>query len=115
MNAVARIAPSQETAAMLDSLTARTPVLEDLPTTDTFCVVATQTGSHNRGRFIYACAQTQHGAAMMADGLRKRGTSNKRGYLRPCVNVRVVQLHTPAFRAADYMMTEAERQLALAV
>lgn len=104
---------SHETTTLINDLSARCPALQDLPSTETFCVVATQPGKQGRGHFIYATAQTDRGAAMMANGLRERGTSNKRGYLRPCTNVRVVKLNTPTFRAADYMMTALERGTAL--
>ena len=51
---------------------------------------------------------------MMASGLRVSGTSNKRGYLRPCFDIKVVKLETPVFRTADYMMSPAELKAALA-
>jgi len=106
---------SHETTTLINDLSARCPVLQDLPSTETFCVVATQPGKQGRGHFIYATAQTHSGAAMMANGLRERGTSNKQGYLRPCTKVRVVKLDTPTYRAADYMMTESERETALEI
>lgn len=106
--------PSPETALEIARLSSRTPPLTDHPTTATWCVVATQGGKDGRGRFVYATAQTQGGACLMASTVRERGTSNKRGYLRPCTDVKVIELDTPAFRAADYNMTPTELAAALA-
>jgi hypothetical protein len=106
--------PSLEVATLSALLVAQTPTSSDHESTETWCVVATQPGKGGRGRFVYATAQTETGACYMASSVRERGTSNKRGYLRPCVDIKVIKLDTPAYRAADYMMTPAEREAAIA-
>jgi hypothetical protein len=105
---------SPEVATLSALLIAQTPTSSDHESTETWCVVATQPGKGGRGRFVYATAQTGGGASMMASSVRERGTSNKRGYLRPCVDIKVIKLDTPAYRAADYMMTPAELAAAVA-
>ena len=102
---------SHETAAPINDLSARCPVLADLPSTETFCVVATL---HNDSRFIYATAQTQTGASLIRDSLNERGFFARidNAMVKP-KRVKIVKLDTPAFRAADYMMTALERGTAL--